>query len=1021
MNLINFYTSLNDRWKQLLEGPLSKKGNESQKGVSSLTTICTQILLNHPVSCQSIPTLPCSLIKKVLPNGMTLAIQERQNPKAKVPVASIRLVVKAGCLHEEDEDQLGLAHLVEHGIFQGTENFTREEIESLYRSLGCGPEADANASTGFNVTTYKLDNISMEEGKKEEWNKCLQLFYEYCTSVKFPTAYMLKERDVVLDELLKRKGMDDEELVDEYNTCFPGNRHNHRMPGILAEAIQTANAEELQSMLFKFYRQWYQPQNMIFIVVGDFGDSLIEVKKRNQLIEELVDLFGSIPASEISKSSLNSDPTLDEKLWVVAPWQKELRTSAFTHAGYDLDGLALFRRTKKMTNIPHFSKTMKRSIQDKAFQHVLYMRLHRASLQPDSPLTEWTHDRHSIEYTDSFLELFSFCAIPNQAQAALKLVVREFKRLEKYGTDSSNLATYIKLAQRTTLNSLLHYPTTGFSTIIENYSDAFIKPFSLTLEPLHYVGTLILLDRIKSKVLSDKVKKLAQKYCNFDQQDVILRLRCPTSQSEALDRISEIKESLNDSHLYDDLEDSQIVSVADTWLSEFTNSIVPVPAIERDHLPEINTSTWTFPNEIKALFKPISLGSSVYIEFIGFCGSNQFHPEKAHLLIFAFMALNIIGFKDKSLDETKDFRMLHSIAGINTQAGSKNWNLTIVLQDPKELETALQLLHLRLTDMSPIFHEEFANVLNSLIEKNKSSMQNILATENGKMRLAQQEVLWENQPQAKMMTLEDLEKMSVEKARELVIEVLKDISKSKVLICGNLNAEVVEPLLEKYIGSLPVGKPIGRNELTMPFTSNLKKILYGGQVPDRSSTQLFVPTQRPQTPRDELLYGLTNDIFKDYLNTKIRMEEQQTYGLNTSFMDSPYSPDLSYVSLALSAQTEALESLSKEVWDTLETLLRLPTSEVASLLEDKRLEMKNKLANQQDSLVYWCLNLSSFLKKDYDPATLGLYESWIAAFETKDIEETLRIFLARRSEYKEITMHPTKCDEELSGDGVITS
>ena len=87
-----------------------------------------------------------------LENGVTYYVKNNQLPKNK---AYVELVIKAGSLHENDE-QLGLAHLLEHMAFNGTKSFPKNKIDSYLNSLGLSIGADFNASTGFTKTIYKL-------------------------------------------------------------------------------------------------------------------------------------------------------------------------------------------------------------------------------------------------------------------------------------------------------------------------------------------------------------------------------------------------------------------------------------------------------------------------------------------------------------------------------------------------------------------------------------------------------------------------------------------------------------------------------------------------------------------------------------------------------------------------------------------------------------------------------------------------------------------------------------------------
>src|SRR5947207_8012454 len=83
-------------------------------------------------------------------NGMRYYIRRNKKPEKR---AELRLVVKAGSVLEDD-DQQGLAHLVEHMAFNGTTHFPKNDIISFMQSLGMRFGADINAYTGFDETGY---------------------------------------------------------------------------------------------------------------------------------------------------------------------------------------------------------------------------------------------------------------------------------------------------------------------------------------------------------------------------------------------------------------------------------------------------------------------------------------------------------------------------------------------------------------------------------------------------------------------------------------------------------------------------------------------------------------------------------------------------------------------------------------------------------------------------------------------------------------------------------------------------
>ena len=95
---------------------------------------------------------PKELMIGKLSNGMTYYIYKNKMPENRV---SVNVLVKAGSL-QEDDDQLGMAHLIEHLCFNGTEKYSKNEVVKYYQSIGLNFGGDLNAHTGFDETVYKI-------------------------------------------------------------------------------------------------------------------------------------------------------------------------------------------------------------------------------------------------------------------------------------------------------------------------------------------------------------------------------------------------------------------------------------------------------------------------------------------------------------------------------------------------------------------------------------------------------------------------------------------------------------------------------------------------------------------------------------------------------------------------------------------------------------------------------------------------------------------------------------------------
>ena len=194
-----------------------------------------------------------------LDNGLTYYVLRNAEPQNR---AELRLVVNAGSILE-DEDQRGLAHMLEHMAFNGTERFPEQELVQYLESTGMQFGADVNAYTSFDETVYQLQLPT--DGDGETFATGLDVLREWAGSVTISEAEVEKERGVVLEEQRLGKGAGERIRDQQFPILFQDSRYATRLPIGTAEVLSTAPAQRLRD----FYEDWYRPDLMSVVVVGD--------------------------------------------------------------------------------------------------------------------------------------------------------------------------------------------------------------------------------------------------------------------------------------------------------------------------------------------------------------------------------------------------------------------------------------------------------------------------------------------------------------------------------------------------------------------------------------------------------------------------------------------------------------------------------------------------------------------------------------------------------------------------------
>ena len=215
---------------------------------------------------QNIPLDP-SVRTGTLSNGMKYYIKKNVKPEKKV---EFRLAINAGSINE-DEDQRGLAHFMEHMNFNGTKNFPENKLVDFLQSIGIKFGQHLNAYTSFDETVYMLPVPLDKPGNLDSGLKVME---DWAFNALLTDKEIEKERGVVLEELRLGLGAD-KRMLDQYLPKLAYNsRYADRLPIGKKEILQNFKPEALR----RFHKDWYRPDLMALVVVGDINVDEMEQK-----------------------------------------------------------------------------------------------------------------------------------------------------------------------------------------------------------------------------------------------------------------------------------------------------------------------------------------------------------------------------------------------------------------------------------------------------------------------------------------------------------------------------------------------------------------------------------------------------------------------------------------------------------------------------------------------------------------------------------------------------------------------
>ena len=350
-----------------------------------------------------------ALAFKKLPNGFAYILFKNQHPKNRV---GMHLYIQAGSMNESDSQQ-GLAHFLEHMLFNGSTHFKPDELVKFFQSIGMQFGPDANAHTGFNETVY---DIFLPEGNEENLKKGLVVMKDFAEGALLLPSEIESERRVVLAEKRTRDSASYRTYVKTLKFEFPDAIISKRLPIGREEILKKADQKQLKA----FYDTWYRPDNMILVLVGDFDTRLAGV-----LIE---DKFSTITP----RAPPGTIPAIgDIKHKGIKPFYHFEKESGNTTVSIEI--------LEKILPVPDSYDVRKKELIEDIADRMVRYRLDTLIQKPGTPFTSASIDSGIFLRQVKYAEITADCNPENWGKS-LSLIEQTLRQALIFGFTTSELA-----------------------------------------------------------------------------------------------------------------------------------------------------------------------------------------------------------------------------------------------------------------------------------------------------------------------------------------------------------------------------------------------------------------------------------------------------------------------------------------------------------------------------------------------------------------------------------------------------
>ncbi len=917
--------------------------------------------LSYTAIAQDMPLDPQVRTGK-LPNGLTYFIRKNAKPEKRV---ELRLAINAGSLMEE-EDQRGLAHFTEHMCFNGTKNFPKNELVNYLQSTGVRFGADLNAYTSFDETVYMLP---LPTDKEEQLDKGFQILEDWAHNVTFDNAEIDKERGVVIEEWRTGRGASQRMLDKWLPVLMKNSRYAERLPIGKKEILESFKYETIK----KFYKDWYRPDLMAVIVVGDIDVDKMEAKIKTY--------FGRIEPTQNPK----------ERKKFEIPAHKETYVQILTDKEEAFNSLRVYYKQPNETlrNTADYRRTLMYEL----YQKMLGDRLDEISQKPSPPYMGaysgyggmWGRGSKSYQMYAQVDE--------TNMESALTTLLTENKRVLEHGFNPSELERAKQDIMRRYEKSFNERAKTNSANLVQEYLNFFLEgepapgiefEFDLVKKQLPGIGVA-------------EINGLAKKWITKENRVVIITASDkPTVKLPNEARVLEI---------INQIDDIKVAKYEDKVITEPLMATMPIAGkiVKEVKLPKIEDVTeLTLSNGAKVVYKKTNFKDDE-IRFSAYSagGTSLYSEADMYSANYASQIINECGVSKFSETDIKKM-----MAGKNVRVTpyiDENSEGIFANTTPKDVETAFQMMHLYFT--APRKDE---NTFKSFVAKNTGMYKNLLANPQFYFFMEVEKIMSQNHPRnVGFPKPEDLEKVSLDRAMEIYKERFANASDFVFTIVGNFDEATLKTLVEKYIASLPTiagATPEKFKDLGVrPPKGYTPKELKRGQDPKSQVSLVYTGDLKKE--KDAFAIRAFGDVLENKLIENLREDKGGVYspqaGANTSKI--PYASFT--INVGFSCAPENVEKLVNAVFEEVTKLqTKGPSPEdMQKIKEAYRREFeKNSKENS-----FWSNRIQSLYSQGSKPMTLVESQARIEALTAKEIQAIAKKY-AVKSNLISIALYPEK-------------
>ncbi|MGN1233610.1 MAG: M16 family metallopeptidase [Candidatus Cryptobacteroides sp.] len=774
-----------------------------------------------------------------LSNGLTYYVRHNEEPKER---ASFYIIQNVGAILEND-DQNGLAHFLEHMAFQGTDNFPDKGIIETLERHGVSFGGNINAYTAQNETVYNISSVPTTDPALID--TCLMILHDWSDYLTLSDEEIDAERGVIAEEWRTRRNPGFRIGLQINPVIYKGSQYAKRDVIGDIDVIRTFDPKTLRD----FYHDWYRTDLQAIAVVGDVD--------AEETVEKIKTMFGPIPAVENPKERTEFEIPAHKEMYYVLGTDKESTSSS-------VQIMTIIPNRKD--NKDRFSY-LREGLVANFFNTMISNRLAEIMQQSNPPYLGGSIGFGGLvrNYAGYYC---TATAKPNEETEALKTILTENERVRRYGFSDSELERAKANLLAAMESSYKQRDKFGNESFVSD-----IKSNFLTGEPLiEYEDYYKYVRKTIPKITVEEIMEYAKPW--FTNRNKVAVITGPDdvthlTEDEVRGIINYVEGDTSILPFEDEFIGQDLVQEAELKGSRI-EKVVPVEMFDAEE--------WILENGVKVVYRKADY-------------------EKDNVTLYAYSegGTSLYGVKDLpnaenaaaftnayGAGEFNAIALSKALAGkmVSCQAAIGENNETVTASStPQDLETMFKLLYLRFT-APRMDEEEFQSILN----RNLASVDDICRNPNKIIQDSINFITTSYSPRTQPLSRKYLERLNMKRMNEIYRERFANAADFTFFIVGNVEAEQLKPLVEKYIGSIPASDDREEwvDNMVRAPKGVVKKV-----IPIRMETpkSLVVTSFRKEMPYN--LHDMyCNNVLKGILDVRytenIREKEGGTYGVSVN-------------------------------------------------------------------------------------------------------------------------------------------